>query len=90
MHTPSRLVEIAEPNVLLIGAKQADNGSGLVLRLWEVSGHATTTHVRLGEARPCRASACNLVEATQGSLEIQNDVVAVPVRGFGLSTVLVE
>ena len=41
------LVDIAESNVLLLAAKQAEVGDGLVLRLWEVSGRPTTAHVRL-------------------------------------------
>jgi hypothetical protein len=44
------LVSIDEPNVLLIGAKQADEGDALILRLWEAAGQATTAHVRLGNA----------------------------------------
>ncbi len=84
------LVEIAEPNVLLIGAKQADSGDGLVLRLWEVSGRAVTAHVRLKHLPAQKATACNLVEDPQGSLVVTDNVVQVPVRGSGLATVLIE
>jgi hypothetical protein len=84
------LVEIAEPNVLLIGAKQAEQGSGLVLRLWEVSGQSTTAHVRLNHLPFRRATACNLVEERQGNLKIKNNMIAVPLKGSGLATVVVE
>ena len=84
------LVEIAEPNVILIGAKQADAGKSLVLRLWELSGRPATAHVRLAQLSARKALVCNLVEEPQGSLEIKDNVIAVPLRGSGLATVLIE
>ncbi len=84
------LVDIAEPNVLLIGAKQAEDGKGLVLRLWEVSGQPTTAHVRLNHLPLRRATVCNLVEEPQGKLQVRDNVVTVPIRGSGLSTVVVQ
>lgn len=84
------LVEIAEPNVLLIGTKQADSGDGLVLRLWEVSGKAATAHLRLRHLPVRVATACNLVEEPQGPLELKNDVIQVPIRGSGLVTVKIQ
>lgn len=84
------LVDIAEPNVLLIGAKQAEDRQGLVLRLWEVSGKPTTGHVRLNHLPFRRATACNLLEETQGKLKIKDGIIAVPLRGSGLATVVVQ
>jgi len=84
------LLEIAEPNVALVGAKQAEEGGALVLRLWELSGQATTAHVRLKSISAKKAATCNLVEEPQEALEIQDNVIAVPVRGHGLATVTLE
>jgi len=85
------LVSIAEPNVIIIGAKQADEGSALVVRLWELSGQPTTAHLRLDRRIPAsKAEACNLVEERQRPLEIRDGEVAVPIRGYGLATVRVE
>ena len=84
------LVEVAEPNVVVVAAKQADAGGGLVLRLWEVSGQATTAHIRLPQGKATKATACNLVEESQGALEIKDGTIAVPVRGRGLATVIVQ
>jgi len=83
------LAAVAEPNVILIGAKQAESGSGLILRLWETTGQATTAHIRLNSPAS-KASACNLVEEVQGDLEIKEGTVAVPLRANGLATVRVE
>jgi hypothetical protein len=87
---PTGLVEIAETNVILVGAKQAESGPGLILRLWETSGKPTTAHVRLRHVPAKKAQACNLVEEPQGPLEVKDNVIAVPIRGAGLATVMIE
>ncbi len=84
------LISIDEPGVLLIGAKQADSGTGLVLRLWEVSGKPTTAHIHLNHLPVSTATACNLVEEPQGKLKVKDNTVAVPLRGSGLATVLIK
>jgi hypothetical protein len=84
------LIEIAEPNVLLVGLKRAEADQSLVLRLWEVAGRATTAQVRLPLLAVRKASSCNLVEEPQATLEVHQSAVAVPVRGFGLQTLRVE
>lgn len=88
---PTSLISVAEPNVIVIGAKQADDGGALVVRLWEVSGHATTAHVQLdGHIPAAKAQACNLVEEPEKTLEVHDGALAVPIRGSGLATVRIE
>ena len=84
------LVEIAEPNVVLVGAKQAEESNALVLRLWEASGKATTAHVRVPLLKASKATACNLVEEPAEPLEVRGGTIAVPIRASGLATVMVE
>jgi alpha-mannosidase len=84
------LVEVLEPNVLLLAAKQAEAAPALVLRLWEAGGRAVTAHVRLSQWPVARAVACNLVEEPQGPLEVKDRVISVPIRGSGLATVMVQ
>ena len=91
------LLEVAEPNVIVIGAKRPEQGEGLVVRLWELTGQPTTAHLRVGPAGAApgwpsakKATACTLVEAPQESLAIHDGVVAVPLRKFGLATVRIE
>jgi alpha-mannosidase len=84
------LVSVDEPNVIVIGARKATVGDGLMVRLWEVSGKATTAHVRLHGAAVKKATACNLVEAPQGDVEVKQGAVCVPIRASGLATVIVE
>ena len=84
------LLEVLEPNVLLLGAKRAEAGDALVLRLWEVSGQPATAHVRLSHWPARNAVACNLVEEPQGPLELTDNVISVPIRASGLATVMVR
>ncbi len=88
---PTSLVSVAEPNVMVTGIKQADEGEGLVVRLWELSGRPTVAHLHLDEHLPwATAEACNLVEEPQGALKIHNGAVAVPIRGSGLATLRIR
>jgi alpha-mannosidase len=92
-NSPTSLVSVAEPNVIVTGIKRADEGGALIVRLWELTGHATTAHVRLDRhVAAVRAEACNLVEepTKNGPLEIRDGVISVPIRGHGLAGVRVE
>ena len=84
------LVEVLEPNVLLLSAKQAETGPALVLRLWEVSGQQTTVHLRLSHWPARKAVACNLVEEPEGPLQLADNVISVPIRASGLATIMVR
>jgi hypothetical protein len=88
---PTSLLAVDEPGVIVIGTKKADEGSGLVVRLWEITGQATTAHLRLDKHIPAaKAVACNLVEEPGSPLEIQDGVISVPIRGSGLATVRID
>jgi hypothetical protein len=88
---PTSLLSVAEPGVIVITAKQADQDGALVVRLWELTGQQTTAHLRLDRRIPAaKATACNLVEDPEGPLELRDGVVAVPIRGRGLATVRIE
>ena len=86
----SSLVEIDQPNVLVIGMKQPEAGEGLLLRLWEIAGKPTTAQVRLPGVSFKRATACSLVEEPQEPLGIRNGTVSVPILASGVATVLLE
>jgi len=84
------LLQIAQPNVLLVGMKRAEAGDGLVVRLWEVQGQATTAELRFPGLAFKKATLSSLVEQPQQPLEIRQSAVAVPIRGSGLATVVLE
>lgn len=84
------LLAIDQPNVLVVGGKQADQGRALVVRLWEAAGQPATARLRLGSKPPKSAAACNLVEVVEKPLEIGPDGILVPIRARGLATVRIE
>jgi hypothetical protein len=88
---PTSLLSVAEPNVFILGTKLADQGTGLIVRLWELAGQQTDAHLRLApELGGQRAEACNLVEDPGWPLEVRDGVVIVPLRGRGLATVRIQ
>jgi len=90
-NAPTSLLSVDEPDVIVVGVKQADERHALIVRLWEVAGHSTIAHLRFYPRNPAtKADACNIVEDVQNPLQICNRVVAVPIRGSGLATVRIE
>lgn len=81
------LVQIDNPNVILLAAKKADDNDDVILRLWESSGMTGTTTLDLARFSPTGASACTLVEEIRSPLPLRNGKVTVSLRGFGLATV---
>jgi hypothetical protein len=77
-------------NVLLTTIKQAEDGQGIVVRLIETDGKATTATLRVPGLNVERAWQANLVEANQAELELADRNVAVPVRAFGIATVRLQ
>ena len=79
------LLSVAEPNVMVIGVKRADDGGGLIVRLWEIDrpGDDGPPAARPRASPPPKATACNLVEDPSDPLEIHDGQLTVPVRGVG-------
>jgi len=89
--SPTSLISVAEPNVMVTGVKRADDGHDLIVRLWELTGKPTTAHLRLDRHIPAaKAQACNLVEEIREPLEVRDGEIAVPIRASGLATVRVQ
>ncbi len=88
---PTSLISVDEPNVMVLGVKRSETGSGLVIRLWELEGKPTTAHLRLDpHLAAVKATSCNLVEVPGEPCPISNGVIAIPVRGAGLATVRID
>ena len=78
-------------NVMVLTVKQAEDGDGLIVRLFENSGKACTARLTLPAVpfRPQfrRAEECSLVEEPKQRLRLSGGAVEVPLKGFGLATV---
>ncbi len=82
--------DLTPEHVLLVTAKQAEDGDGLIFRLWEGSGTACVARLTLAGAGPMRASRCSIVEEELGPLEVEGRTIHVPLPGFGIETVRVR
>ena len=79
------------PDVLVVSAiKEAENGTGLIVRLWNTDTTACEGVIRFWK-RPRRVSRCNLNERGQDALTVDKDgTVHFPVRGREIVTLRAE
>jgi len=83
--------QVDPANVLLLTAKQAEDGDGYILRLWEATGQDTNVAVSLDEAfGPFAAWQTNIVEEDLAPLAVHGRAVTLPIGGFGLETVRIR
>jgi alpha-mannosidase len=76
---------VDQPNLVLDTIKLADDGDGLILRLYEAHGSRGVAHVRL--ATPIKsAAAVNLLEEETGPVEVSNGTLKVPYTPFQIVT----
>ena len=75
---------------MIQAVKQAESGSGVVIRLRELAGAKTVAQLKLGPRSFKEAWSCNLVEDPQSKLRISSGKVSVPLPANGLATVLLR
>jgi alpha-mannosidase len=90
--TELSLVEVLTPNVMFSGLKQAEDGDGMILRLYEMAGRRTTAQVRLSERLvPAAAAAVetDILERplAQSSARLQGGILSVDIPPFAVATV---
>jgi alpha-mannosidase len=86
LELPSSFASVDDPALVLDTVKPADDGDGVVLRLYEAFGGRGVARVRL--ARPfSRAQLANALEEPVGLLRIDGDAVVLPYRPHELLTV---
>jgi hypothetical protein len=81
------LCSLDKPNVLLTTLKQAENGHGIIIRLIETQGKATTATVALPHISVAQAILTNLVEENQGRAVFSEHQIQVELEAFGIATI---
>lgn len=76
-------------NVVLETVKQAENGDGTVLRLYECKNARTKVTVKLG-VDVKSAALCNLLEETEQELSVENGAVTFTIKPYEIVTLLVK
>jgi alpha-mannosidase len=82
--------QIDQPNVLLTGLKQAEDGNGIILRLTETQGKKTTVTVTLLHVTIKDAKRNNVVEELRGDLSFTEHEIRVHLKPFGITTCRVD
>jgi alpha-mannosidase len=80
---------VSPENVVLTAVKKAEDANGLIFRVYEWAGKATTAefHVPPGATG---ATVTNLMEQPEGdALKVEGDVVRVPIKAYEILTILV-
>lgn len=78
-------------HVMLVAAKRAEDGDGLIFRLWEAAGRPCSATLSLPDlVGDFSAWRCNLVEEDLAPLEMRGRQVQVPMAGFGIETVRIR
>jgi alpha-mannosidase len=78
------------PNVVVLTLKQAEDGNGWIVRLWEIAGQAGPARLTFPQWQPREALLTNLVEENQRPLEVNGHTVTVPIDARGVMTVRVR
>ena len=79
------LVSVDAPNVIIETVKQAEDGNGVVVRLYENHRIRGTVTVSTGFALS-EAYHCNLLEDNETKLEVTDNSVTLPVRPYQIMT----
>jgi len=86
--TKDRALFFADPGVLLLAAKPADDGEGIIVRLLDITGNARPVSLWPAAYRYVQARRTNLVEMNGDSLPVAADGRAsVPLAAWGVSAV---
>jgi hypothetical protein len=77
-------------NAFVLTLKRAEDGVGLIVRLAETAGHATTATLTCPRLKISRARLTNLVEQNQAELAHTGQQVTASLKPFGMTTLRIE
>ncbi|MBC8472518.1 MAG: hypothetical protein H8D56_23900 [Planctomycetes bacterium] len=81
---------VDKPNVLLTTLKLAEDGDGIIIRLIETQGKATTVLIRLPHIAVTDARLTNLVEQNKGRAFFTELEIQVNIEAFGITTIRIK
>jgi alpha-mannosidase len=79
------LVSVSDPYVIIETVKQAEDGNGVIVRLYENERNRGTVRLKAGFALK-EAHHCNLLEEKEESLPVENDSIKLSVRPYQIAT----
>jgi len=84
------LLQVDQPNVVLVTWKLAEDGDGTILRFVETAGNAGTAHVQIPLLKMRGAWNCTAVEENQQRLSASPHSFSFPYTAFGIVTVRID
>ncbi|MGE5376408.1 MAG: glycosyl hydrolase-related protein, partial [Bacteroidota bacterium] len=82
---PSSLLSVSSPNVIIETVKRAEDGNGIIVRLYESQRTRGQVEVRAGFALES-AWETNLLEENESLLNVENDSIQLNVRPYQIMT----
>ncbi len=81
--------ECFNKNVVIDTVKAAENGAGVIVRLYESSGTKTEARIKLGFAvnHVCE---CNLMEKNEGTVDVYDGIVELVIKPFEIKTLRIQ
>ena len=76
-------------NVVIDTIKQAEDGRGTIIRLYECQNRSVRTKLKIGYNCQ-KVSLCNLMEEPEGVLTVENNTVSLRLKPFEVVTVRIE
>ncbi len=86
-HEGMSFLEVEDSNVVVTALKMSETRDGVIFRLLEMGGKATTSMIKFRGLEFKEAWLCNLVEEPMRKLKVENGSVEVPIAARGLATV---
>jgi alpha-mannosidase len=86
---PVGLVSVSSPNVIIETVKQAEDGDGLIVRLYESQRKRGQVQVRFGRAVDS-AWVTNLLEENESALSVDNDSIPLNLKPYQILTLRVK
>jgi hypothetical protein len=83
-------LQIDNPQAILLAFKQAENGEGFVLRLWNCEETPTTAKVAFPEFKILSAHNADIVERKSEAIPHSVSSLDIPLRGYDIVTVVLD
>ena len=83
------MVSVSEPNVIIETVKRAEDGNGIILRLYESQRKRGQVQVRFGRAVESTWET-NLLEENESELSLENDSIELNLRPYQIMTLRIK
>lgn len=81
--------ECLNKNVVIDTVKAAENGEGVIIRMYESSGTKTEARIKLGFATD-HVCECNLMEKDEGTVNISDGIIDFVIKPFEIKTLRIQ